>query len=119
MVWTTYGNTIFYRLYKTEDGSCPFNCDGFKITHLYLIEPKPLVDDKDKSPIPDQYIEALILGALYRAEQQRDNFDYAQIYQNQQDQILTNMKLRYGPGNLGVANRAKLPYFGGYANDRY
>lgn len=119
MVWTRYGNSIFYRLYRTEqDGDCPFDCDGFKITHLYLIEPKPLKDDKDKSPIPDQYIEALILGALIRAEQIRDNFDFATIYQNHQDQILTNMKLRYGPGNLSADNRARLPYYGGYANDR-
>lgn len=114
MVWTTYGDTIFYRLYDmTAKG-----LDGFKITHLYLIQPKPLVKDTDKSPIPAQYIEALILGALARAEQLRDNFDYAQIYKNQQYEILVNMKLRYGPGNLTAENRAKLPYFGGYADER-
>ena len=65
-------------------------------------------------------MEALILGALARAEEVRDNYDYAQLYRNQQDQILTNMKLRYGPGNLSVKNVARLPYhFGGYCDDRY
>lgn len=112
MVWTKYGDKIFYRLFKSPQE------DTFRIIHLYLINPKPLVKDTDKSPIPAQYIEALLLGALYRAEQLRDNFDYAQIYANQQDQILTNMKLRYGPGNLTAENRAKLPYFGGYADER-
>lgn len=113
MVWTKFANQIFYRLYKSDqqDG-CPFDCDGFKITHLYLINPKPLKEKTDKSPIPAQYIEALILGAMARAEQYRDNFDYAAIYQNQEDQILTNMKLRYGPGNLTASNRAKLPFGG-------
>ena len=59
-------------------------------------------------------MEALVLGALARAEEIRDNFDYAQLYRNQQDQILTNMKLRLGPGNLTAENRAKLPFGGSY-----
>lgn len=112
MVYTVFANTLFYRISKDTDG------EGYEVTHLYLTNPLPLVKDTDRTPIPPQFIEALILGALYRAEQLRDNFDYAQIYQNQQDQILTNMKLRYGPGNLTAQNRAKLPYFGGYADDR-
>lgn len=104
MVWTKYANTIFYRIHKDTDDT------GFNIMHLYLANPLPLVKDTDRSPIPAQYIEALVLGALARAEQYRDNFDYAQIYRNQQDQILTNMKLRYGPGNLVAANQSHTTY---------
>ena len=117
MAYTTFANTLFYRLRVGPHGE-DCDCSDYKITHLYLINPLPLDKDTDVAPIPQQYIEALILGALYRAEQLRDNFDYAQIYQNQQDTILTNMKLRYGPGNLTAQNTAKLPYFGGYADDR-
>ena len=117
MVYTTFANTLFYKLRIGPHGEdCA--CDDYTIMHLYLENPLPLKNDSDHTPIPPQYIEALILGALYRAEQLRDNFDYAQIYQNQQDQILTNMKLRYGPGNLTAQNTAKVPYFGGYADDR-
>jgi len=112
-VWTKYGDKIFYRLAKSDTDP------NWTITHLYLTNPRPLVNDTDRSPIPAQFIEVLILGAMVRAEQLRDNFDYSQIYANQQDQLLTNMKLRYGPGNLTAANRAKLPYFGGYADERY
>ena len=111
--YTVFANTLFYRVEKDDTGT------GFEITHLYLTNPIPLVNDTDKTPIPSQYIEALILGAMARAEEIRDNFDFAQIYRNQQDQILTNMKLRYGPGNLTAQNRAKLPgYFGGYNDGR-
>lgn len=110
-VYTVFANTLFYRLAKGDD------CDGFEITHLYLINPRPLVKDTDKPPIPAQYMEALVLGAMARAEEYRDNFDYAQVYRNQQDQILTNMKLRYGPGNLTGQNQAVLP-FGRYYNGR-
>lgn len=111
-VYTIFANTLFYRLRHDPDD------EGFDVTHLYLTNPLPLVNNTDITPIPPQYMEALILGAMARAEEIRDNFDFAQIYRNQQDQILTNMKLRYGPGNLTAQNTAKLPYFGGYANDR-
>lgn len=111
-VYTNFANSLFYRL--ADDP----NKEGFTITHLYLANPMPLVKPTDRPPIPPQYIEALILGAMARAEEVRDNFDYSQLYRNQQDQILTNMKLRYGPGNLSAKNRAELPYFGGYADDR-
>lgn len=117
MVYTVFANTLFYRLRRTNsDNEC--ECGDYTIKHLYLENPLPLSKETDRTPIPPQYIEALILGALYRAEQLRDNFDYAQIYQTQQDQLLTNMKLRYGPGNLTAQNTARLPYFGGYADDR-
>lgn len=106
-VYTVFANTLFYRLYKTP------NDDEFTVTHLYLANPLPLSKPTDRTPIPPQYIEALILGALARAEEIRDNYDYGQIYRNQQDQILTNMKLRLGPGNLTAQNTARLPYFGG------
>ena len=112
-VYTTFANTLFYRIHKdTED-------EGFDVTHLYLENPRPLVNDTDRTPIPPQYIEALVLGALARAEEVRDNYDYAQLYRNQQDQILTNMKLRYGPGNLTAGNRARIPYFGGSYYDNH
>lgn len=111
-VYTIFSNTIFYRLRNDPDDT------GFDITHLYLANPLPLVKDTDRTPIPPQYIEALILGAMVRAEEIRDNFDFAQIYRNEQDQILTNMKVRYSTGNLTAESRAKLPYFGGYADGR-
>ena len=112
MVYTTFSHDLFYRICKPGNNE-ECDCEDLDLIHLYLVSPLPLVKDSDCSPIPPQYIEALILGALYRAEQLRDNFDYAQIYQNQQDQLLTNMKLRTGPGNLSASNSARLPYFGG------
>lgn len=111
-VYTVFANTLFYRLRKDPQD------EGFEITHLYLANPLPLKKGTDRTPIPSQYIEALVLGAMARAEEYRDNFDYAQIYRNQQEQLLTNMKLRYGPGNLSAENRAKLPFFGGSYDGR-
>ena len=106
-VYTIFANTLFYRLNKGPDDN------DYEITHLYLANPLPLVKNTDRTPIPPQYIEALVLGALARAEELRDNFDYGQLFRNQQDQILTNMKVRLGPGNLTAQNTMRLPYFGG------
>lgn len=111
-VYTTFANTLFYRIENDPDDT------GFDITHLYIANPMPMTNDSDQTIIPNEYVEALVLGALARAEEMRDNFDFAQIYRNQQDQILTNMKLRYGQGNLSMENRAKLPSFGGYNDGR-
>lgn len=109
-VYTTFANTMFYRLREDPEEI------GFDITHLYLTNPRPLINDTDRPPIPPQFMEALILGALARAEQLRDNFDFAQIYENKQDQILTNMKVRFSTGNLTAENRARLPLNGGLYN---
>lgn len=109
-VYTTFANTLFYRLRKDP------NEEGFDVMHLYLVNPRPLVNLTDRPPIPPQFMEALILGAMARAEQVRDNFDFAQIYENKQDQILTNMKVRLSNGNLTAENRARLPLNGGLYN---
>lgn len=109
-VYTTFANTLFYRIRPDE------NDEGFDITHLYLENPRPLVNLTDRPPIPPQFMEVLILGALARAEQLRDNFDFAQIYENKQDQLLTNMKVRLSGGNLTAENRARLPLDGGLYN---
>ena len=106
-VYTTFANTLFYRLREDPKD------EGFDVTHLYLENPRPLKKDTDRPQIPPQYMEALILGAMARAEQVRDNFDFAQIYENKQDQILTNMKVRFSNGNLTAENRARLPINGG------
>lgn len=116
MVWTKFANSIFYRLRVDKDD---YEWQGWTVMHLYLANPVPLKKSTDRPPIPPQYMEALILGALARAEETRDNFDYAQLFRNQQDNLLTNMKLRYGPDNLSAENRAKLPYFGAYADERH
>lgn len=109
-VYTTFANTLFYRLREDTDN------EGFDITHLYLENPMPLKKNTDRPPIPPQFMEGLVLGALARAEQMRDNFDFAQIYENKQDQILTNMKVRLSNGNLTAENRARLPLNGGIYN---
>lgn len=116
LVWTKYANKIFYRVHGKVN-SC--DKERYDITHLYLANPMPMKNSTDKASVPYEFIEALILGALARAERQRDNFDYAQVYENRQDALLTNLKMRYGVGSLSFDSRAKLPFYGGRNDARY
>lgn len=108
--YTIFGNQLFYGLPDVSDD----DIDGEKFYTLdlyYLAKPKMLVQPTDKPVIPYEYGEALVLLAQARAEQLRDNFDYAQIYENKADELITSMKERYCPRQQEGANRAKLPVY--------
>lgn len=106
--YTTFGNKV---LYKLTDNSESRNCwkDNLTIQHLYLAKPTEMVEDDDEPILPYEYSEALIYLALSRAERLRDNFDYAQIYENKAEVLITNLKTRYGMRQMKLKNRAKLP----------
>ena len=108
--YTIFGNQLFYGLPDVSDD----DVDGEKFYTLdlyYLAKPKMLVQPTDKPVIPYEYGEAIVLLAQARAEQLRDNFDYAQIYENKADELITSMKERYCPRQQEGGNRAKLPVY--------
>lgn len=110
--YTIFGNQLYYSLPDIEGELDEEGDEKFYTLDLYyLARPKMLVQPTDKPVIPYEYGEALLLGALARAEQLRDNFDYAQIYENKKEELITNMKERYCPRQQEGANRAKLPVF--------
>ena len=108
--YTIFGNQLFYGLPNIENGKTPTGDDKFyELSLYYLAKPRAMVSETDKPLIPAEFGEILVLGALARCEQRRDNFDYAGIYEAKMDELVTNMKLRYCPRQLTNANRAKLP----------
>lgn len=110
--YTIFGNQLYYSLPDIEGELDEEGDEKFYTLDLYyLAKPKMLVQPTDKPVIPYEYGEALLLGALARAEQLRDNFDYAQIYENKKEELITNMKERYCPRQQEGENRAKLPVF--------
>ena len=111
--YTVYGNKILFNIPRVNDDK--EDCDedyiqDYKITHLYLAKPRPMIEDDDIPIIPPEYSEILVLGALARAEQARDNFDFAQVYLNQQNALMLDMKFRFGIKQQGAQNRAKVPF---------
>lgn len=108
--YTIFGNQLFYGLPNIENDKTPAGDDKFyELSLYYLAKPRAMVSETDKPLIPAEFGEILVLGALVRCEQRRDNFDYAGIYEAKMDELVTNMKLRYCPRQLTNANRAKLP----------
>ena len=108
--YTIFGNQLFYGLPNIENDKTPTGEDKFyELSLYYLAKPCAMVSETDKPLIPAEFGEILVLGALARCEQRRDNFDYAGIYEAKMDELVTNMKLRYCPRQLTNANRAKLP----------
>lgn len=108
--FTVFGSKLFYNVpdvsdEEDEDGEEKF----YTLNLFYLAKPLPLVEETDVPVIPYEFGEVLVMGALARAERLRDNFDYAAIYENKYDELVTNMKLRYCPRQARNANRAHLP----------
>ena len=109
--YTIIGNEVHYYLPDT------FNCDHnnqvpdefYTIKLYYLAKPVKLVNSTDKPLLPSEYQDILILGAKAQAERRRGNFDFAQIYDNQKAELLTNLAMRYGPRQLSGENRAYAP----------
>lgn len=108
--FTVYGNEVLYSVPNIEDETDEDGDEDFYTLSLYyLAKPKMLVQPTDVPVIPYEYGEAIVLGALARAEQLRDNFDYAQIYENKKEDLVLSMKERYCPRQLEGDNRAQLP----------
>jgi hypothetical protein len=106
-VYCVFGRELYYRLPEIKETDADYG-ELYRIKHFYMARPKKLVKSSDRPTLPDEFEEVLILGALARAERERDNFDYAQIFMNQREELLTNLKLRYGTGQLNMANRSNL-----------
>lgn len=108
--FTVFGGKL---LYNVPDVSTEIDEDGddkfYELSLYYLAKPLPLSQPTDAPVIPYEFGEVLVMGALARAERLRDNFDYAAIYENKYDELVTNMKLRYCPRQASYENRATLP----------
>lgn len=108
--FTIFGGKLFYDVPNVSEEVDEEGDDKFyEVTLYYLAKPLPLVNPTDVPIIPYEFGEVLVMGALARAERLRDNFDYAAIYDNKYDELITNMKLRYCPRQASGENRAHLP----------
>lgn len=109
--YTIIGNEVHYHL--PDEFSCDQNDEVpdnyYTLKLYYLAKPQKLVNDTDVPLLPSEYQEILVLGTLARAERRRGNYDFAQIYDNQKAELLTNLAMRYGPRQLDAGNRALPP----------
>lgn len=109
--YTVIGKEVHFFLPKEydcdDDDLIPDEFYTLKI--YYMAKPVKLANSTDVPLIPAEYGEILSLGALARAERRRGNYDFAQIYENHKNELITNMAMRYGPRQLTGESRAVPP----------
>lgn len=71
--WTEYGNKNYF--------NCPSNL-AYIVRQHYQRLPTELSADADVPDLPRSFREAIVLGASYRCEEERDNYDIAAVLQN-------------------------------------
>jgi len=85
LFWTEYGNQIYF--------NCP--CDlAYELRQYFTKVPTELTADADVPELPQNFREALVLGAAYRVEEERDNYDIAAVLRNQFNDRVSDLIMR-------------------------
>lgn len=83
--WTEYGNKIHF--------NCPSNL-AYLLRQYYQKVPTELSADADVPELPRNFREAIVLGASYRCEEERDNYDIAAIIENRFGNRVSDLIMR-------------------------
>jgi len=87
MYWTIFGNKMVT--------SRPIDGD-YTMTIYYNKVPKTLVQDSDVPEVPEEFEEALLLGAFYRVQYREGDADEGLLTKSEFRQKLEQMANRYG-----------------------
>ena len=98
--WTLYGGKMIV--------SRPIDTD-YNMTIFYNKVPKLLTDDLDVPEVPEEFEEALVLGAYYRVQLREGDSDEALLTKSEYQRKLEQMVARYGfrmsAGPIKMGNR--------------
>lgn len=92
-VWTTYGDKLYF--------GQPTN-GVYTLSLFYIKTPDELTDDAQIPEIPEEFSEALILGAYYRVLQRNEDYDLAAAVEQAYDREMLKMRQRYGQRQRGT-----------------
>jgi len=104
------GNTIpqYWRVFNNSLLVYP-NADAtYGIALKYMKAPTELINDSDVPEIPESFGELLVLAAYKRALEHNDNYDQAQVIQQQVDVQVDTMDERY-KRQFGVPHQMRTP----------
>lgn len=85
--WTLYAGNVLT--------SAPTDQD-YTMTIFYIKKPKLLAQDEDVPDVPEEFAEALILGALMRIHERNEDIDLAASVSQSYTAIMTQLVDRYG-----------------------
>lgn len=89
--WTEYGDLIYF--------NCPSD-DNYTLKQFYQKLPDELTADDDVPELPSNFREAIVLGAAYRCEEERQNFDIAAVLQNRFNDRVSDLIMRFANDTL-------------------
>jgi hypothetical protein len=91
------GNTIpnMWRVFNKDILIYPNPDTAYYLKLKYIKEVTELILDADVPEIPQSFGEALVLAGYKRALEHNDDFDQAQVIQQQIDEFITKMDERY------------------------
>lgn len=89
--WTEHGDQIYF--------NCPVNL-AYELRQFYQRVPTELTADADVPDLPITFREAIVLGASYRCEEERDNYDIAAVLQNRFNDKVGDLIIRHANTTL-------------------
>lgn len=98
--WTEYGNKIYF--------NCPSDL-AYKVRQHYQRIPTELEADGDVPDLPVIFRESIILGATYRCEEERDNYDIAAVLQNRFNDKTSDLITRFANDTLAGPDTVIMP----------
>jgi hypothetical protein len=98
--WTEYGDQIYF--------NCPVNL-AYILRQYYRKLPTELSNDLDVPELPQNFREALVLGAAYRCEEERENYDIAAVLQNRFNDRVGDLINRHSNTTLTGPDTVILP----------
>lgn len=98
--WSEYGDQIYF--------NCPVNL-AYILRQFYQKIPDDLENDSDVPELPKNFREAIVLGASYRVEQERDNYDIAGVLQNNFGDRVSDLIMRFPNDTLAGPDTIVMP----------
>lgn len=98
--WTIFNNTI--TVFPKADTTHTLKLRYYK-------KPAELVNDSDVPEMPEEYSEVLVLAGYKRALMHDDNYDQAQVVQQDIDQLVQAMIVRLGRRTVGQVHVMRSP----------
>jgi hypothetical protein len=100
LYWTEYGNQIYFH--------CPSDL-AYTLRQFYQKTPTELSADADVPELPQNFREAIVLGASYRCEEERDNYDIAAVLQNRFNDRVSDLMMRFPNDTMAGPDTVIMP----------
>lgn len=103
--WTEYGDQLYF--------NCPVD-KAYTLRQFYQKIPTELSSDTDVPELPIIFREAIVLGAAYRCEEERGNYDISGVLQNRFGDKIGDLMQRFANDTLTDADTTVMPTRRGY-----